>query len=535
MRKLVYLFEDCSLDGDRRELRRGSALVPIAPKAFDLLEFLVRHRDRVISKDELIEAVWEGRIVSDSALTTRLNEARTAIGDTGENQRLIKTLARTGVRFVGAVTEQLASRTPPPPSEAKAQPEVARPTEATGKALSVPDKPSVAVLPFANMSGDPEQEYFADGIVEDITTALSRFPGLFVIARNSSFAYKGRASDVRQVGADLGVRYVLEGSVRKHAKRVRITGQLINATNGVHLWADRFEGELEDIFELQDRVTTAVVGAIAPKIEQAEIERARLKNTENLDAYDYYLRGRASFHQYTEAGVADALDLFRVAIRSDPAFAAAYGMAAMCYALRKVNGWSEDRNQETTETARLASRAIELGKDDAVALSSAGYARARALGDLDGAVPILEQALVLNPNMAQAWYAAGYIKIFCGEARVGLDDLQRAMRLSPVDPLMFLMHSGIGLAHFILGDYDQAAAWAERALREKPDYRPALRVAAASHTLAGRPLEARAAMEHLRAVNPDLTASQLKELVPFRRPQDYARYEGGLRKAGLPD
>jgi TolB-like protein len=425
----------------------------------------------VISKDELIEAVWEGRIVSDSALTTRLNEARTAIGDTGEDQRLIKTLARKGVRFVGPVREQPASRTPAP-SDAKAQPEATRQTETAGKALSVPDKPSVAVLPFANMSGDPEQEYFADGVVEDITTALSRFPGLFVIARNSSFTYKGRASDVRQIGAELGVRYVLEGSVRKHAKRVRITGQLINATSGVHLWADRFEGELEDIFELQDRVTTGVVGAIAPKIEQAEIERAKLKNPESLRAYDYYLRGRASFHQYTEAGVADALDLFRVAIRSDPAFAAAYGMAAMCYALRKINGWSEDRDREATETAKLASRAIELGKDDAVALSSAGYARARALGDLDGAVPILEQALMLNPNMAQAWYAAGYIKIFCGEAQVGLDDLQRAMRLSPVDPLMFLMHSGVGFAHFILGDYDQAAAWAERALREKPDYRP---------------------------------------------------------------
>jgi TolB-like protein len=488
----------------------------------------------VISKDELIEAVWEGRIVSDSALTTRLNEARTAIGDTGEDQRLIKTLARKGVRFVGPVREQPASRTPAP-SDAKAQPEATRQTEAAGKALSVPDKPSVAVLPFANMSGDPEQEYFADGVVEDITTALSRFPGLFVIARNSSFTYKGRASDVRQIGAELGVRYVLEGSVRKHAKRVRITGQLINATSGVHLWADRFEGELEDIFELQDRVTTGVVGAIAPKIEQAEIERAKLKNPESLRAYDYYLRGRASFHQYTEAGVADALDLFRVAIRSDPAFAAAYGMAAMCYALRKINGWSEDRDREATETAKLASRAIELGKDDAVALSSAGYARARALGDLDGAVPILEQALMLNPNMAQAWYAAGYIKIFCGEAQVGLDDLQRAMRLSPVDPLMFLMHSGVGFAHFILGDYDQAAAWAERALREKPDYRPALRVAAASHALAGRPREARAAMEHLRALNPDLRGSQLKELVPFRRPQDYAQYEDGLRKAGLPD
>ncbi|WP_325171732.1 winged helix-turn-helix domain-containing tetratricopeptide repeat protein, partial [Bradyrhizobium sp.] len=383
-------------------------MVPLAPKAFDLLEFLVRHRDKVISKDELIDAVWQGRVVSDSALTTRLNEARTAIGDSGDDQCLIKTLARKGIRFVGDVREQPAhhaSALPAQLSEAEKKSEYAGQTPI--RPLSVPDKPSIAVLPFENMSGDPQQEYFADGIVEDITTALSRFLGLFVIARNSSFTYKGRTSDIRQIGADLGVRYVLEGSVRKYAKRVRITGQLINATSGVHLWADRFEGELEDIFELQDRITTAVVGAIAPKIEQAEIERTRLKNTDSLDAYDYYLRGRASFHQYTERAVAEALEFFSVAIKADARFAAAYGMAAMCYALRRINGWANSRDQEAAKAAEFASRAIEFGKDDAVALSSAGYARARILGDLDGAVPILDQARVLNPNMAQAWYATG--------------------------------------------------------------------------------------------------------------------------------
>jgi adenylate cyclase len=222
--------------------------------------------------------------------------------------------------------------------------------------LSLPDKPSIAVLPFQNLSGDPEQEYFTDGMVEDITTALSRMRWLFVIARASSFTYKGRAVDVKQVARELGVRYVLEGSVRKAANRVRIAGQLIDGSTGAHLWADRFEGALEDIFDLQDQVTASVVGAIAPKLEQAEIERAKRKPTESLDAYDYYLRGMASFYQWTTDGISDALRMFYRAIELDPDFASAHGRAARCYAVRKSNGWMTDREQEIAETARLARR-----------------------------------------------------------------------------------------------------------------------------------------------------------------------------------
>ena len=243
----------------------------------------------------------------------------------------------------------------------------ARPT------LSLPDKPSIAVLPFQNMSGDPEQEYFADGMVEDITTALSRMRWLFVIARNSSFTYKGRAVDVKQVGRELGVRYVLEGSVRKAGNRVRITGQLIDAATGAHLWADRFDGELADIFELQDQVTSSVVGAIAPKLEQAEIERVKRKPTESLDAYDYFLRGMAAFHQFSKAANAEALEMFSRAIERDPRFASAYGMAARCYLQRKGFGWVATAEREIAEAEKLARRAAELGRDDAVALCAAGF------------------------------------------------------------------------------------------------------------------------------------------------------------------
>ena len=372
---MQFLFEDCVLDPGRREFSRGSDVVAMGPQVFDLLLYLVQNRARVVSKDEVLDAVWEGRIVSESTLTSHINAVRKAIGDSGDQQRLIRTVARKGFRFVGEVSEAPASD-----GFNSAQAERAEPDETPAPAL--PDKPSIAALAFQNLSGDPEQEYFADGVVEDIITALSRIRWLFVIARNSSFTYKGRAVDVKQIGRELGVRYVLEGSVRKAANRVRITGQLIDATTGAHLWAERFEGTLDDIFELQDQVAASVVGAIAPQLERAEIERAKRKPTENLNAYDYYLRGTANVHQGTRDAIHEALSLFENAIRLDPDFASAYAMAAWCYFWRKVNGWMIDRPQEVAEGARLARRAVELGRDDAVALTRSGHALAHLAGEI---------------------------------------------------------------------------------------------------------------------------------------------------------
>jgi adenylate cyclase len=265
--------------------------------------------------------------------------------------------------------------------------------------LSLPDRPSIAVLPFQNMSGDPEQEYFADGMVEDIITGLSRIKWLFVIARNSSFTYKGRAIDVKQVGRELGVRYVLEGSVRKAGNRVRITGQLIEASTSAHLWADRFDGALEDVFELQDRVTSSVVAAIAPKVEQAEIERSKRKPTNNLDAYDYYLRGVEGIHSQTRESTSDALRLFHKAFELDPGFASAYAMAAFCYSQRKAFGWVTNRSQDIAEAAPLARRALELTRDDALAISRVGLVLAYVVEDFDAGALFIERARVLNPNL----------------------------------------------------------------------------------------------------------------------------------------
>ena len=417
-----------------------------------------------------------------------------------------------------------------------AAPVIVQPTALAKPALALPDKPSIAVLPFQNLSGDPEQEYFADGMVEDIITALSRMRWLFVIARNSSFAYKGRDVDVKQVARELGVRYVLEGSVRKAASRVRIAGQLIDGSTGTHLWADRFEGALEDIFDLQDQMTASVVGAIAPRLERAEIERAKRKPTESMDAYDYYLRGMASFYRRTREGTSEALRMFSRAIELDPDFALAYGMAAWCYGLRKLYGWMTDRAQEIAETAMLARRAMALGTEDAAALAAGGVALAYVVGDLDDGAAFIDRALALTPNLAAAWSYSGWARLWLGEPDTAIEHLARAMRLSPIDAVMILMQATTAHAHFLAGRYDLASSWAGMTLRDQPDHLVALRVAAASNALAGRIEQAQKALARLRQLDPALRVSNLKDRIgPYRRPEDLARQEEGLRKAGLPE
>nr|WP_249159156.1 winged helix-turn-helix domain-containing tetratricopeptide repeat protein [Bradyrhizobium tropiciagri] len=551
------MFEDYCLDADRRELKRGSELIPVGPKVFDLLLFLVQNREQVVSRDDLLKAVWEGRIVSESTLTSHVNAVRKAIGDTGKEQRLIRTVSRRGLRFVGKITEQdmpaRPSATDPGVRHARniQEPirafEVGAPAE-TREAAAVlaaeaerppplPDRPSIAVLPFQNMSGDVEQEYFADGMAEDIITALSRFKAPFVIARNSSFTYKARAVDVKQVGRELGVRYVLEGSVRKAANRVRITGQLVDAATGAHIWADRFDGELGDIFALQDQVTEKVVGAIAPAVEKAEIERAKRQPTASLDAYALYLRGLAHLHQYgNRQANGEALRLFKSAVELDPEFASAYGRAAFCYLVARTNSWNQDNADAIVEVKKLAQRAVELGKDDAIALSAAGNALAFVAGELEVGAGLVDRALALNSNLAEAWNFGGWIKIWLGEPEAAIERFARALRLSPRDPWLMAMRAGTAFAHCFLDRHDEAASWATMALQCSPDYRPGLRIAAASHAMAGRPEQANKAMARLRELSPTLRLSNLKDMLgPYRRAADVARYEEGLRQAGLPE
>ncbi len=402
-------------------------------------------------------------------------------------------------------------------------------------ALALPDKPSIAVLPFNNMSGDAEQEYFADGMVEDIITALSRMTWLFVIARNSSFIYKGKAVDIKQVGRDLGVRYVLEGSVRKAGNKVRITGQLIDASTGTHLWANRFDGSLEDVFDLQDEVTSSVVGAIAPKLEQAEMERTRHKPTENLAAYDYYLHGMAHIYEGTRAANAEALADFQRAIELDPNFAAAYGMCTYCYVWRKANGWFTEQDEAIVETERLARAAARLGPDDAVALAHAGFALAFVVGELDDGMTLIDRALTANPNLAAAWRFSGFVRVFLGEPDLAVEPFERAVRLSPLDPLIFIVQMGFIFAHFFAGRYEEALAAAKKSLAQNPSYVTAIVMAAVSAALAGREDEMTKAVSQLLKMDPSYKMSNFRNMWPLRRKEDWAAFEKALRLTTLPE
>ena len=397
-----YFFEEYAFDTDCRELHRGADVVSVTPQVFDLLAYLIHNRERVVSKDDVINAIWNGRIVSDAALTTRLNAARTAIGDSGEEQRLIKTLPRKGFRFVGQVQEARSAGA----TAANNSIEPPKP------ALALPDKPSIVVLPFQNMSRDPDQEYFADGMVDEITTALSRFKSLFVIARNSSFTYKGKAVDIKQVGRELGVRYVLEGSVRKAAGRVRITGQLIDAMTGAHLWADRFEGDLSDVFALQDEVTANVVSAIQPKLLQTEMDLAA-RRSNDLSAYDLCLRAQ-HLQSWTRDGSAESLRLASRALEIDPRCGFAATLAGECHLRNVRQGWAADPKSEIAEGFRLLRLALSIDGNATLALSMLGRATASFFDDFDTAREMVDRAVFLNPNSFRAWEERGWTYLIVG-------------------------------------------------------------------------------------------------------------------------
>jgi TolB-like protein len=401
--------------------------------------------------------------------------------------------------------------------------------------LALPDKPSIAVLPFQNMSGDSEQEYFADGMVEDIITGLSRFNALFVIARNSSFTYKGRAVDIKQVGREMGVRYVLEGSVRKAGNRVRITGQLIDTSTGSHLWAERFEGMLEDVFDLQDQVTASVVGAITPKLEQVEIERTKRKPTDRLDAYDYYLRGMMGFHKWSQEGSEEALTNFNKALVIDASYAAAFGMVARTYVQRSAGGWMGDRASEVAEAERTARKAAQLGHDDAVALSAAGLAYSDFLDLIEDGDALVDRAISLNPNLASAWLNSCWTKTALGEPALALEHIEKAQRLSPNDPQKSSFHAAKAYALVCIGGFAEAYSSARAATRERPNFLLYECIAAASAALSGNATDAKGIVARLLKTNPDLRLSHVSTLLPFRRLEDASRWENGLRMAGFPE
>jgi TolB-like protein/class 3 adenylate cyclase len=403
------------------------------------------------------------------------------------------------------------------------------------RALPLPDKPSIAVLPFENMSGDPEQEYFADGIVEEIITALSRNKQLFVIARYSSFTFKGKSADIKQVARDLGVRYVLEGSVRKSGNRIRITGQLIDAASGAHLWADRYDGALEDVFELQDQVAASVVGAIGPSMTQAEIERAKRKPPSSLDAYDYYLRGLAARWQYTRDGTDQAVGLYEQAIALDPQFALAYALLAATLTQRKIWGWSTNPAEDASRAIAYAKSALRLGRQDPLVLAQSAIVLTAIGYEVELADSLLEEAIRLNPNGMLGWLGGGWAKLYLGDHRAAIDYFHRALRLSPLAPTIFFAHSGLAFAHFFLGNYEEGLKCAGAASRHHPDYVAAQRITMACHALSGNIEAARRLWEQTALLSPSDRVSKMRKGAPFRRDQDLAKLQKAYRLAGMPE
>ena len=401
--------------------------------------------------------------------------------------------------------------------------------------LALPDKPSIAVLPFQNMSGDPEQEYFSDGMVEDIITALSRFRSLFVIARNSTFTYKGKAVDIKRVGRELGVRYVLEGSVRRAGGKVRITGQLIEAATGVHLWADRFDGPLDDIFELQDMVTSSVVAAIAPHLEKAEINRSERKPTENLDAVDLYYQALHLFRQVTRQANEDALRLAEQAISLDDNFGAAYGVALACYSQRQDQAWLKGDAEQIAKGKQYASRVTEIGADDAFALSRAAQFFGHILQDSRTADAIADHALAVNPNLSEAWRIRGWISGYLGRHEIAMEQFQRAMRLNPLDPEIYKVECGLAVANFFLRHFDVGLSWTTKSLARQKNYLVAVMFAITNNAMLGRTADAQKMVARRLELGGDLTLAQIQARLPFQNQNDVELYIEALRLAGLPE
>ncbi len=527
---MQFLFSDHTLDTDRRELRRGGTPVAVEPQVFDLLTYLVRNHGRVVSKDDLFASVWGGRIVADSTLASRINAARKAIGDSGEEQKLIRTIARKGVQFVADVRSALEGIEPAPAADLRRSGlhDSARPS------LPPSDRPSIAVLPFVNMSGEVEQEYFSDGISEDIITALSKLRWFFVIARNSSFAYKGRSVHLKEIAEDLGVGYVVEGSVRKEGGRVRITVQLIDVATGRHLWAERYDRDLADVFAVQDEITEAIVAAIEPQLYAAENFRAQRKPPESLDAWDLVMRALSHYWRVTREDNMAAQALLKQAIALDPNYGQALGVLSVSLAFDAHMGWA-DAATTVPAAERAALAAIRADSEDPWAHLALATVYVN-LGRLEDSLAEFELALRLNPNfsLAQGYYGLGLS--YCGRWEDAAEAARRALRLSPRDPFSAIYSGVAAYAEFVGRNYDEATRLARDAIRQRFDFVGAHRMLTAAAAMAGETEVAKAALQELRRVQPDISlawmASHLNRL-PIKADGEREHYLEAFRRAGL--
>jgi TolB-like protein/Tfp pilus assembly protein PilF len=519
----VYRFDRFMIDFARGLLLNGDGEeVPLRHKSYELLRLFVENPGRLLDRDRINQAIWPDVVIDDNSITQCIRDIRRAVQD--DAQTIVRTVPRRGYIFTSKVTA------------AAVQPG----SRSTADALPLPDRPSIAVLAFTNMSGDPEQEYFADGMVEEIITALSRIRWLFVIARNSSFTFKGRAVDVKQVGRELGVRYVLEGSVRKAGNRVRITGQLVEAATGNHIWADRFDGGLEDVFELQDQVTANVIAAIEPNLRAAETERARRKPVENLEAYDLMLRASSRWYALTRDGLEDAARLLRRAVEIDPSYAPALAHLAFCQWFAVSQNWIDRSDPAVAGMVQLARTAVALDPDDPEVLVLAGSIMAQPGGDLSGGIAMQEKSVRLNPNNAQALRMLGQLYAYAGDKQSAIGYLERAYRLNPVSQTA-AFHTGYVIAHFVAGEYEAAVEWSAKALRHTQNSAAVLRYRAACLGLLGRLEEGRETVRRLLELVPDFTIARARRHIEFdmnnifKTPGVADSFYEGLRRSGVPE
>ena len=483
----------------------GEAPVTLGSRALDLLRLLAERQGEIVSKDAIMEAVWPGQAVAESNLTVQISALRRALDRDGHSP--IQNIPGRGYRFAAAVTRTDAATNGVP-------------------ALALPDKPSIAVLPFQNLSGDPDQEYFADGMVEEIITALSRIRWLFVIARNSSFTYKGQAVDVKRVGRELGVRYLLEGSVRKAGGQIRITAQLIEAESEAHLWADHFDGSLEDVFQLQDQVASSVAGVIEPALQAAETARADRRPTGNLRAYDLYLRALPHLAARHKDGVLRALELLSGAIERDPNCGPALAEAAQCHFELDLNGWADNREANSREAIDLAKRALRAAPDDPDVLANVGFVLGFFGEDILSCMALADRALDVNPNCARGWYWAGVLRNWTGCPDVAVGYFENCLRLMPRGRFAYYL-TGYGIALFFVRRFEDAATKLRESLASQPDYVLSYRFLAASFAHMGRIEEARVVIDQLRKV----TSVILDNGTRYRNPEYREMYLSGLRLA----
>jgi TolB-like protein/Tfp pilus assembly protein PilF len=518
-----FLFTNHVLDIDRRELSCDGQRIALEPQVFDVLLYLVQNSDRVVSKDELFDKVWDGRIVSESTLTSRINAVRKAVNDNGRDQQLVRTVARKGFRFVGEVQAD-AKLAPTAPS-------MAHEADHPRLALPVLDRTAIAVLPFVNMSGETEQEYFSDGISEDIITALSKLRWFYVIARNSSFVYKDKPVHLKQIGEELGVGYVVEGGVRKDGERVRITAQLNDVATGSHIWAERYDRSIADVFAVQDEITQSIVAAIEPQLYAAENFRAQRKAPDSMDAWDLVMRGLSHYWRVTRQDNVVAQALLEKAIKIDPSYGQALGVLATSHSFGAHMGW-ETMAQAMPIAERAALSAIHADSEDPwahLALALVYLFNRR----FDDSLAEFELALRLNPNFSLARGYYGVALAYCGRWEEGDRHARHALRLSPRDPFAATYCGVVSYCQFVGGNYEEAMRFARQSVRLRADFVGGHRVLTAAAACGGFEEIAAEALKELKRVQPEITLEWVAKEMPFKHEAERQAYVEGFRLAGL--